>query len=76
MSRTLVEGNGLQGDRNAIKRLTDANEAIIGLIKRVATTQDLHSNSALGCSLNRIHQYLPHIRDRFDAEGSKELVCE
>ncbi len=29
----------------------------------------------LGCSLNRIHQYLRDIRDQFDAEDSKELVC-
>jgi DNA-binding CsgD family transcriptional regulator len=29
----------------------------------------------LGCSLNRIHQHLRDIRDQFDAEDSKELVC-
>lgn len=29
----------------------------------------------LGCSVNRIHQHLREIRDRFDAEDSKELVC-
>lgn len=29
----------------------------------------------LRCSLNRIHQYLRDIRDQFDAEDSKELLC-
>lgn len=29
----------------------------------------------LGCSLNRIHQHLREMRDQFDAEDSKELVC-
>lgn len=29
----------------------------------------------LGCSTNRINQYLRDLRDRFDAEDSKELMC-
>lgn len=29
----------------------------------------------LGCSTNRINQYLRDLRDRFEAEDSKELMC-
>jgi PAS domain-containing protein len=36
-----------------------------------------HKQSAreIGCSTNRIHQYLRDIRDKFEAEDSKELMC-
>lgn len=36
-----------------------------------------HKQSAreIGCSTNRIHQYLREIRDKFEAEDSKELMC-
>lgn len=53
-ARTLVEGNGLQGDRDAITRLTQANETIVELIERVATTQDVPPNSALGYFLGQM----------------------
>jgi cytochrome P450 len=53
-TRALVEGNGLQGDREAIERLARANDVILALIRQVATTPDVPLNSALGYFLSQL----------------------
>lgn len=53
-ARALVEGNGLQGDRDAIERLTRANDTIVALIRQVADTCDVPANSALGYFLSQL----------------------
>jgi len=53
-ARALVEGNGLQGDRDAIERLAHANDTIVALIRQVAATRDVPADSALGYFLSQL----------------------
>ncbi|HSB95466.1 MAG TPA: cytochrome P450 [Spongiibacteraceae bacterium] len=53
-ARTLVQGNGLLGDRAAIAQLTQAHQMVIALITRVITSGTVPAESALGYLLKRL----------------------
>lgn len=53
-ARTLVEANGMQGDREAMERLAAANTTIVELIRRVATAGQVPTRSALGYFLGQL----------------------
>jgi len=53
-ARTLVQGNGLLGDRSAIAQLTQAHRTVIELITRVITSGTVPAESALGYLLKRL----------------------
>jgi len=67
-SKTTEQGLAHDGFELSIKQLYLLHQLLFHVPHKQTARE-------LGCSLNRIHQYLREIRDQFDAEDSKELVC-
>jgi cytochrome P450 len=55
-SRILVEANGLQGDRESVKQLAEANQTIVAMIGNVVAAGVVPEQSVVGFFLSRLDE--------------------